>query len=85
MDVLEVQRTPNPNALKFVVGGAFTGFHSFTKPEEAAKDPLAAAIFALGEVTSVFYTSNFLTVSKTPAGDWSALQPAVLEVLRNAS
>jgi hypothetical protein len=45
--------------------------------KEAEKDPLAKEIFALGDVTSVFYMNNFLTVSKTPTGDWNKLRDGI--------
>lgn len=49
--------------------------------KEAENDALAKAIFELGEVTSVFYMNNFLTVSKTPAGDWNKLREGVIAIL----
>lgn len=82
MQILDTQPTPNPNALKFIVAGTFpAGSHSFMSEAEAARDPLAASLFSLGEVTSVFYMNNFLTVNKTPAGDWAKLHPAITETL----
>lgn len=82
MQVIDTQPTPNPNALKFIVSGMFPpGSHAFMSAKEAEKDALAKEIFALGEVTSVFYMNNFLTVSKTPTGDWNALREGVVAIL----
>ncbi len=79
MQVIDTQPTPNPNALKFIVNGTFPpGSHAFMSAKEAEKDPLAKEIFALGDVTSVFYMNNFLTVSKTPTGDWNKLRDGIL-------
>jgi hypothetical protein len=85
MKIVEIQSTPNPNALKFIVAETFpSGSHSFMSVAEAEKDLLAKTIFALGNVTSVFYINNFLTVSKTPDGNWATLKPAVLAALTEA-
>lgn len=82
MRVVEAQFTPNPNAIKFVISGSFPdGSHAFHSQHEAQKDRIANPIFALGSVTSVFYTNNFLTVSKKPEGDWQELKPAILNIL----
>ncbi|PIO48743.1 MAG: hypothetical protein CMR00_03545 [[Chlorobium] sp. 445] len=82
MQVIETQPTPNPNALKFIIAGTFPpGSHAFMSHKEAENDALAKAIFELGEVTSVFYMNNFLTVSKTLAGDWNKLREGVIAIL----
>jgi hypothetical protein len=78
MQIIDTQPTPNPNALKFIIGGSFpAGSHAFMSAAEAEKDALAKEIFSLGNITSVFYMNNFLTVSKSPDGDWNALQSGI--------
>ena len=66
MKVVSVVTTPNPDALKFTVDQDLLkeGSRSFTSVAGAEKDTLAAAIFALSGVTSVFYMANFVTVNK---------------------
>lgn len=82
MRVVEAQFTPNPNAIKFVISGSFPdGSHAFRSTFEAQKDRIAKPIFSLGKISSVFYTSNFLTVSKEPEGDWQELKPAIMNIL----
>jgi hypothetical protein len=82
MQVIDIQPTPNPNALKFIVASAFpAGSHAFMNSKEAEKDAIAKEIFSLGEIASVFYMNSFLTVGKTPSGNWSELQPKITEVL----
>ncbi len=79
MQIIDTQPTPNPNAVKFIVNGMFpAGSHAFMSAAEAEKDALAKEIFALGNITSVFYMNNFLTVSKTPSGDWNNLRDGIL-------
>ncbi|MCS7013402.1 MAG: NifU N-terminal domain-containing protein [Chloroherpetonaceae bacterium] len=82
MQVIDIQPTPNPNAMKFVVNGVFPpGSHAFMSAAEAEKDPLAKEIFALSGVTSVFYMNNFLTVSKAPNAAWDEIREGVVAAL----
>jgi len=81
--VLNVEATPNPHALKFVVDGRVTegGSRSFETVEAAAAHPLARALFDLGAVRTVFFMPTFVTVSKDPETDWASLQPRIEETL----
>ena len=81
---IETERTPNPATLKFLPGHAVTasGTIGFVTPEEAAASPLAAALFALGDVDGVFFGQDFVSVSKAEgSADWATLKPQVLGVL----
>ena len=72
--------TPNPNALKFVVGDHFDKSLSFVAGRPA-DHPTAAALLALPGVTSVFMTADFVTVSKAPDAFWDEITPAVRRIL----
>ena len=72
--------TPNPNALKFTVPASFEAPRSFAAGMET-DDPIAAPLLALPGVTSVFMSADFVTISKSPDGDWEAIVPAAAEVL----
>jgi Scaffold protein Nfu/NifU N terminal len=84
--VLEVvpEATPNPNALKFTLDRASTDkrTETFRDGSDPAESPLGARIFALGGVTNVFMTSNFVSVTKLPGEDWDLLAPRVIEALK---
>jgi NFU1 iron-sulfur cluster scaffold homolog, mitochondrial len=71
--------TPNPNAMRFALDVTLPGTVSFSSAEEAAADPFAAAVFATGQVASVFGTNNFVTVTRSAGGDWGVIVPAVQE------
>ena len=73
--VINIEPTPNPDALKFVVKYPFglPGARSFMDFGAAVGDPLAAALFALGNVCSVFYRDRFVTVNKEPSAAWKDL------------
>ncbi|HSJ10975.1 MAG TPA: NifU N-terminal domain-containing protein [Longimicrobiales bacterium] len=78
------QATPNPNAGKFTVNRKVVegkASRSFYNAAQAEADPVAAALFALGGVTNVFMVDDFVTVTRDPAVEWSALIPRVTETL----
>jgi NFU1 iron-sulfur cluster scaffold homolog, mitochondrial len=81
---VQIQPTPNPNAMKFVVTGVrFARPLSFSTRDAAAEDPLAAQLFALAGVYNVFMAQDFVTVNKLPDVDWSALTPQVQQILED--
>jgi Fe-S cluster biogenesis protein NfuA len=79
---IETEGTPNPATLKFlpgrdVMGGRGTA--DFTAaPEAEGRSPLAARIFAVGDVARVFLGNDFITVTKAEDADWQRLRPRVL-------
>ena len=80
---IETETTPNPATLKFLPGQAVmsSGTRDFATPEEAEVSPLAQALFDTGDVTGVFFGSDFVSVTAGPGADWSALKPQVVAVL----
>lgn len=81
---IQTERTPNPATLKFLPGRTVmeTGTADFPDPESAAASPLAQALFALGDVTGVFFGQDFITISKAEgASDWQALKPQILGLI----
>lgn len=74
--MVSIDPTPNPNALKFTVGSPVGGPATFVAGRET-DDPMASALLALPGVSSIFMTADFVTVSKTPEGDWDEIiEPA---------
>ncbi len=71
--------TPNPNAIKFTLDRPSTdgGAQTFKQGSDPASYPLGASIFALGDVTNVFATADFISVTKSDSADWSELGPKV--------
>jgi Fe-S cluster biogenesis protein NfuA len=81
--LIETESTPNPATLKFLPGQAVmtSGTRDFASPEEAEASPLASALFSLGDVTGVFFGSDFVSVTAAPGVGWSDLKPDVLGIL----
>lgn len=74
--------TPNPNAFKFSVGRPVGGPATFTSAE-ATEDPTAAEILGIDGVVSVFMTSDFVTLTKSPEADWESITPKAVDVLES--
>src|ERR1700675_2107669 len=76
---IQTEATPNPATLKFIPGRTVLdgGTMEFANREAAARSPLAERLFDVTGVTSVFYGSDFVTVTKDDS-DWQHLKPAIL-------
>ena len=81
--LIETETTPNPATLKFMPGRRVmeAGTRHFAAAEEAEASPLADALFSLGDVESVFFGTDFLSVTAAPGAEWRELKPLVLEIL----
>ena len=81
---VDVQPTPNVNALKFVVNRRLTEGRSqtFRTPQEAAASPLAAALLAVPGVVQVFFLNDFITVTRDPSVQWENLADQVESTIR---
>ena len=62
-----------PSAAQRPSGDTLNGLNR----EAAARSPLAEKLFGVAGVTSVFYGSDFVTVTKDDS-DWQHLKPAIL-------
>ncbi|HKO71362.1 MAG TPA: NifU family protein [Bradyrhizobium sp.] len=76
---IQTETTPNPATLKFIPGRIVldSGTMEFTSPESAVRSPLAERLFSIPGVTSVFYGSDFVTVTRD-GSDWQHMKPAIL-------
>ena len=77
---VRVEPTPNPNAVKFSVGRPVGGPGTYVKgaqPEEV----FLASLLEVDGVASVFFTSDFITISKTPDGSWDVITPEATAIL----
>lgn len=77
-----VERTPNPNALKFSVGEPVGGPGTYVKGAEPEERWLTD-LLGIDGVTSVFFTADFVTISKTPDGSWDLITPEATAILES--
>lgn len=77
---IQTETTPNPATLKFLPGQTVlaTGTADFPSATAASASPLAARIFAQGDVTGVFLGHDFVTVTKADGVAWEHIKPAIL-------
>lgn len=84
--IADIQETPNPNAVKFILKEAVSHgtSHSFKTAEDAANDKLAKSIFEVGDVVSVFYMDKMITVEKIDDAEWDDILPTLAVPIRAA-
>lgn len=77
---IQTEATPNPATLKFIPGRTVlpSGTMEYREAAAAATSPLAARLFAIDGVTSVFLGQDFIAVSKSESLAWQHLKPALL-------
>jgi Fe-S cluster biogenesis protein NfuA len=85
--IADIQETPNPNAVKFILKEPVSHgtSHSFKSVEDGQNDELAKSIFEIGEVVSVFYMDKMITVEKTDEAEWDEVLPAIAVPIRAAA
>jgi NFU1 iron-sulfur cluster scaffold homolog, mitochondrial len=84
--ISDIQETPNPNAVKFILKEPVSHgtSHSFKNAEDAVDDAIAAPIFNIGDVVSVFYMDKMITVEKTDDAEWDEILPRLAIPIRAA-
>jgi NFU1 iron-sulfur cluster scaffold homolog, mitochondrial len=85
--IADIQETPNPNAVKFILKEPVSHgtSHSFKSADTAMDDVLAKSIFDTGDVVSVFYMDKMITVEKTDEAEWDEILPALAVPIRAAT
>lgn len=85
--IAEIENTPNPNAMKFVLREPLTWgvAQAFDNREQAANDPLAAALFEIPHVTNVFYVDHWITVTQDGEAEWGPLMKQLAVPIREAA
>ena len=82
---IQIQPTPNPNALKFILDKNVKdeGKTSFKNPNQAKDVPLAAGLFDLRGVDQIHFFQNVITVSKFTFEPWDNLEPSIVTTIEN--
>lgn len=84
--IAEIETTPNPNAMKFILRDPLTWgvSRSYDNAEAAKDDPLASALFDIEHVTNVFYVDHWITVTQDGKADWQELMRKLAAPIREA-
>src|SRR5215217_3311650 len=85
--IADIQETPNPNAVKFILKEPVSHgtSHSFKSATDADGDDLARSLFLVGDVVSIFYMDKMITVEKTDEAEWDEILPALAVPIRAAA
>ena len=83
--VQDVDLTPNPLALKFILNEKLLRkeSRSYSNIEQAKDDPFAKSIFEINGVVSVFYMDKFVTIEKTAEVSWGDIQKPFAVLVQN--
>jgi hypothetical protein len=82
LKVAEIEPTPNPNAMKFVLDRrVWEQPLSFFTADAAQSHPLASELFTIPGVCGLLFLGDFITVSKKPEAQWASIKSNVRRVL----
>ncbi len=83
--VEDVDLTPNPHALKFILSEKLLRLETRNYPDRdsAKDDPLAKGIFDIEGVVSVFYMDKFITIEKSKDANWGQIQRPFINFLKS--
>src|SRR3954469_7333308 len=84
--IADIEPTPNPNAMKFILKEPLTWgiTRSYDNAAQAENDPLAAALFDIEHVTNVFYVDHWITVPQDGQAEWQGLLRDLAVPIREA-
>jgi hypothetical protein len=79
------ESTPNPSSMKFVANVYLLeeGSVEYLSRETANHSPIAQQLFGFSGISSVFITSNFITLTKSSDVDWFELNPILREFIKS--
>lgn len=80
------ESTPNPATMKFVANQLFLKGNAtveFNSPDQTEKAPLAARLFSFPFIKSVFFSGNFITITKTDAVEWIEVTNELRDYITN--
>ena len=78
-----IQSTPNPNALKFVVNVPLRnqGKVTYKNAAQCRTNPMAEALFAIANITEVYFFDNYVTVTQDGYANWDQLEEQIKRVI----
>ncbi len=83
--IIDIENTPNPNALKFNLDKPISrGTLSYLDAGSGSSHPIAAALFAIDGVVTLMFRGDFVTVNKAADADWGPIKAKVRRALAAA-
>jgi Fe-S cluster biogenesis protein NfuA len=85
--IAEIERTPNPNAMRFVLKEPITRgvTRAYDNAEQVKEDDsFAKAVFEIPHVISLYYVDRYVTVTQDGHAEWSELLRQLAPPIREA-
>ncbi len=81
---IQTEETPNPATMKFLPGREVMGHGTLEITDVQGggeSSPLAKSLFGIEGVSGVFFSRDFITVTKAANKDWPVLKPPILTTI----
>ena len=80
---IDIQPTPNPNALKFILSVPVktTGNSTYKTPIECGDNKLALELFKIRGIDQLHFFENVIAITKFSYEDWASVEKNVTKVL----
>jgi Fe-S cluster biogenesis protein NfuA len=81
---IDIQPTPNPNALKFILNVPVKneGNSTYRTPNECAENKLALELFKVRGIDQLHFFENVIAITKFSYEDWNNVETSVVKVLK---
>ncbi|MFA6237555.1 MAG: NifU family protein [Bacteriovorax sp.] len=82
---IDIQPTPNPNALKFILNVPVknTGNSTYRSPGECGENFLALELFKVRGIDQLHFFENVIAITKFSYEDWESVESNVIKVLKD--
>jgi len=81
---IDIQPTPNPNALKFILSAPVKniGNSTYRSPTECGENQMALELFKVRGIDQLHFFENVIAVTKFSYEDWNSVEANVISVLK---
>jgi Fe-S cluster biogenesis protein NfuA len=81
---IDIQPTPNPNALKFILNipVKLEGNSTYKSPSECGDNLLALELFKVRGIDQLHFFENVIAITKFSYEDWNSVEVGVMKVLK---
>ncbi len=81
---IDIQPTPNPNALKFIINlpVKLEGNSTYKSPSECQDNQLALELFKVRGIDQLHFFENVIAITKFSYEDWTSVESAVMKTLK---
>ena len=86
MTLIGIEPTPNPNSMKLVLDETLApGVKATYRAGDEVSAPLIRGLLSIAGVASVFHSSDFMAVQRTPGTDWQEILTQVRTAFDSAA